>query len=55
MSFEIVLVNGKSLKSDSGREVANFYQSKGTSIADAPTPKRVKRDKRGRKIPQKVG
>lgn len=55
MSFEIRLANGKSLKTECGRELANFFQSGGTSIADAPTHKRVKRDKKGRKVPVKVG
>jgi hypothetical protein len=54
MSIEIVLANGKRLVSESGREVANFYASKGTSIADPPR-KNPKRDKRGKRVPQKVG
>jgi len=54
MSFEIVLANGKSLKSESGREVANFYASKGTSIADPPKGGNSK-NRKGKKNPRKLG
>ena len=53
MSFEIVLANGKSLKTESGREVANFYASKGTSIADPP--KGGGKNRKGKKNPHKLG
>lgn len=40
--FEIVLANGKTLKTDRADEIANFYESDGRTITeDKPRPHKV--------------
>jgi hypothetical protein len=44
--FELVLANGKRIKTNSGYELALFYQTDGRAIVDAkPSKRKRKRNK----------
>jgi hypothetical protein len=55
MTFELVLANGKRLQTNSGFEMAMFYETNGESIAPAPTRKPKKHKKNKGSKPAKAG
>lgn len=54
-TFEIRLANGKTLGTESGRELRNFLLSRGTSIADPPRKPNYRKNRKGKRLPQKLG